>query len=679
MAPRKKKPPLNPPSRPQFASNVRRLNWITLGWLAIFLAAFAGICVEGFLPALRRLAVELPFLIAWLAAAAGWGCLIARRAVADATPLLRAVSLAAIGIGAISLIVLLLGLAGWLNHATAAAIILIGVLLLIFAVRRAIRSRITAVIDALAFDGDDRLWPLLLTAPAAALAVAGALLPAIVLWPGEPSSYDVVEYHLQVPREWFELGRIVPLDHNVFSFFPMNVEVHYLLAMHLRGGPWDGVYLSQLMHCALVMLSVVAVFAVVNELRKSPKPAALAALLAGAAPWLALLAPIAYDEGGLLLFGTLSLGWLLRSRTAQSAAIARAVVIAGIFAGLACGSKLTAVPEVLLALPFAFLLTLIPGSDDRPPASRSWLVASAAIFVVVGMIVLSPWLLRNTAWTGNPVFPEAANLLGRGHFTAEQVLRWQQAHHATPDQHGALARLKALIEQVGILHGPSDVTFGYALPMLLPLLLIAWIKDRRQPAAAMCLFAAFAVLAFWLGFTHLQGRFLVILIPIIAIGVAMCDRPPVLRQAALVLACASAVLGAIGLGMRWQSLSPAGADIVTVIGIDPREFYQTIKQDDLQNVPADQTLALIGDARAYLYLRPMSLLKYRTVFDVDATGAHDAVAAWLGKDRAPYILIDPQEVRRLSKTYAGIPPLPPTLAGAAAAGRPFVITPQPAR
>ena len=33
-----------------------------------------------------------------------------------------------------------------------------------------------------------------------------------------------------------------------FSYFPFGVEMHYLLAMHLAGGPWRGMYLAQLMH-----------------------------------------------------------------------------------------------------------------------------------------------------------------------------------------------------------------------------------------------------------------------------------------------------------------------------------------------------------------------------------------------------------------------------------------------
>src|SRR5205809_404472 len=83
---------------------------------------------------------------------------------------------------------------------------------------------------------------------------ACAMLPPGLLWGDEPNGYDVLEYHLQVPREWYELGRIVPLQHNVFSFLPFNVEMHYLLAMHLRGGPWAAMYLAQLMHVAFIAI-----------------------------------------------------------------------------------------------------------------------------------------------------------------------------------------------------------------------------------------------------------------------------------------------------------------------------------------------------------------------------------------------------------------------------------------
>jgi hypothetical protein len=109
---------------------------------------------------------------------------------------------------------------------------------------------------------------LVLIIPFAALAIVGTNIMPAVLWnPIDPHPYDVMCYHLQVPREWYELGRIVPLNHNVYSFFPFAAEMNYLLAMHLRGGPWAGMYLAQLMSFTYMALAVLTVAAAMPNSR----------------------------------------------------------------------------------------------------------------------------------------------------------------------------------------------------------------------------------------------------------------------------------------------------------------------------------------------------------------------------------------------------------------------------
>src|SRR5207302_7859042 len=125
-------------------------------------------------------------------------------------------------------------------------------------------------------------WLWLLVIPFLAIAVLGAFMAPMALWgPTEPNGYDVVEYHLQIPREWFEAGRIQALHHNVFSYFPFNVEMHYLLAMHLRGGPWAGMYLAQFMHALFIALAALAVYGLSRRLWGNT-PGAIAAMLATA-------------------------------------------------------------------------------------------------------------------------------------------------------------------------------------------------------------------------------------------------------------------------------------------------------------------------------------------------------------------------------------------------------------
>ena len=50
-----------------------------------------------------------------------------------------------------------------------------------------------------------------------------------------PLDFDVCEYHLQAPKEFFEQGRIGFLPHNVYANMPMGAEMLSLLAMSIAG------------------------------------------------------------------------------------------------------------------------------------------------------------------------------------------------------------------------------------------------------------------------------------------------------------------------------------------------------------------------------------------------------------------------------------------------------------
>src|SRR5205814_2490299 len=110
-------------------------------------------------------------------------------------------------------------------------------------------------------------------------------------------------------------------------------------------------------------------------------------------------------------------------------------LIAGVMAGFACGAKLTAVPQVLLMLPVIAAVVAITRGQR---ISRT--LTNAAIFIVTGALVFSPWLIRNVIWARNPVFPEAQGLLGHAHFTPTQTQRWQQAHSPPPKLRPIAAR-----------------------------------------------------------------------------------------------------------------------------------------------------------------------------------------------------------------------------------------------
>lgn len=606
-------------------------------WLAL-ICMYAGPMTAA---AIDCLIVDGGVVLLWLVAAVGAGSwilpLFLKSDAAPSNPLLRFATAAALGLGLMGLLVLGLGLAGVLNQIAAFIVIALAALAALVKLWRT-PTALQALRQWFREPAGWR-WLLLLAVPLVAVMTLGNLLPPYVLWnPQEPHGYDVVEYHLQVPREWFEAGRIFPLHHNVFSFFPFNVEMHYLLAMHLRGGPWAGMYAAQLMHGVFILLTVLAVGGIAAGLHSDParsRTASVLAMLAMAgAPLIWQLGAIAYDEGGFLLFGALSIGWaLLASRDPQKRL--GPMALAGVMAGLACGAKLTAVPEVLVAVALVSMIVLIARR-----ASMTRAVTAAVVFGICGLICFAPWLVRTGVWAGNPVFPELPEL-GHGYFSEVQVERWHHAHSPRPDQRSIAARLRA-----GWVEVAGNWQFGF---LLVPLAIVGGGIGRREPAVWFLGAMLFLLSVFWLGFTHLQGRFFVLAIPICALLVATLPPRAILGVVAIEVVAAIVLL-------NMQLLDGQRPEIIH--GLLGTEDLSLMTPTAVNSVPATDKLILVGDARAFVYQRPMAKLGYKTIFDAD-TSSGDLIAAWAGPPaQGQWLLIDPGELKRFAKTYPPFPPLP---------------------
>lgn len=584
---------------------------------AVLLAGFYFLAARGQpIEAIYRLIMEGGFASLWLLASFGWGNLLLRtiRVRCDSTSL-RIATACGFGIGVMSLLILLLGLAGQFNRVAAWALIAVGLLLAIYFLAPAIR--------AFKFDRSAKPnWLILFLLPTLSLAVLWSFETPGLLWLDEPQGYDVTEYHLQVPREWYEAGRIAPLEHNVFSYFPMNVEMHYLLAMQLRGGPWDGMYLAQLMHALMFALGILALCSGANR---------LAGLLMASVPWLLMLAPTAYNEGGLLLFGTLAIVWTLRAIQFKQI---ESFLLAGALAGFACGCKLTGI-TFLASVPLVGLLL------------RAISFKQSATFVVAGLLAFSPWLIRNMLWAGNPVFPEAAGLLGRGHFSEEQVQRWQDAHSASPAERTFTGRLTATWRQL-----LADWRYGL---VFFPLTLIAIGVSFRHPQSRLLIGLLLLQFIFWIGFTHLQGRFFLLAVPISAILIAGVELAH-WRTVVTVAAACSACVG-------WISLTHRAFDLPESLGTDHYEpiVRNSILTPELASRIYDTSapIALIGESRAFWFEIPMSRLRYRTVFDVNAKPGDSLIDAWAGSSvpAGANLIVVPSELNRLADHYSNLPPL----------------------
>jgi hypothetical protein len=598
-------------------------------FLTLFFAVFFYMAGPSWAVALYRLIADGGAVLLWLISAAGFGWFILRilgiRRPPDSNLTLEIITATALGLGAMSLAILCLGLLGQLNHMAAVAMIAVGAVAALFAAT--IEKQRCWMPRENRRDSSMHRWLFVLLAPLIAITILADLYPPGVLWGDEPNGYDVTEYHLQVPREWYEAGKIVPLHHNVYSYLPFSVEMHYLLAMHLHGGdngPWSGMYLAQLMHAAIWGLALAAIYALAGGGIRG----ALAATIAAAAPWTGLLASVAYNEGGMVLWGTLAIGWAMRAKTFGEFALA------GLFAGFSTGAKLTAAPLLFAGIPAAMILTAI--------LFRARLtIGGWIIFVLCAFVAFAPWAIRNQQWTGNPLFPEAMQLFGKGHFSPVQAERWREAYWPDKNHRSITGHAAALWQQV-----LADWRYGYAI---IPLGIAAAILGRRNRTAMFLFLLAITQLFIWIGFTHLQSRFMVIVIPIIALLIVQVDFPG-WKIFCSAVAVALIVFATAAIGLKLQSISRRAPDLAQLIGRENIELHP---------FPGNDPVDLVGDATAFWYRIPMTRLHYKTVFDVDTSDPHKTIVQdWLaGMPPTPDVEIDPGELDRFARTYYGIPPL----------------------
>lgn len=205
-----------------------------------------------------------------------------------------------------------------------------------------------------------------------------------------PVSRDALTHHLLIPRLYLEYGGIHEIPHIPFSYYPMNLDLLYLVPMAL-GSDIGAKYV----HMGFGLLTAVWI-AIHLRRRLGLGYGLLGALLLLTLPVVVKLSITAYVDLGLVFFTTAAL--LALVRWLESGHRARHLVTAGIWCGLAMGTKPNGmVVFVLLALAAAF------AANRRWPLFKT--AGWALVFVLAALIVFSPWMVRNLHWNVSPIYP----------------------------------------------------------------------------------------------------------------------------------------------------------------------------------------------------------------------------------------------------------------------------------
>jgi len=490
-------------------------------------------------------------------------------------------------------------------------------------------------------------WLWLAVCPFLAIALLAAALPPGVLWKEEAFGYDVLEYHLAVPKTFHTGGRIAFLPNNVYGNFPLNSEMLSLLMMTLRGGAIEASFMAKMVNVAFAGLFVAGSWLAGSSF--SRRAGILAGVLAGTLPWTAYLAGIAYVETGMLAMGMCSLAAVLRAGGRPDSSH-RWLLAAGLLAGLAAGFKYPAVPMIALPAAILSLAARIPWRQR---------LVGLVVFTAGAAVTFSPWMVRNVANTGNPVFPLAYTVFGASPGTWDDALeaRWQHAH----GQDGAAgADLPVATRLLGRTVG--DFRMG-ALVIVLAALGALLRRDRWTTALVIMLVWQGTI---WLTATHHYARFAVVmLLPLIILAARTLEdvRFPVVYW----LVCALLTVGAgwnlYRLGTLYYGHTRIGGQPIHAYG--RTDWFVQGEWPGTQHVGAINALGrgarvmLVGEARSFYIQIPCTcavVFNHHPLADaVRRLPDAGAVLQWLRRRGITHVLAHWSEMERLRRTYGFYP------------------------
>lgn len=245
-------------------------------------------------------------------------------------------------------------------------------------------------------------------AASAAAWIAGAGLAAVVLSflvlaAVPPVSRDALTHHLLVPKLWLRHGALVELPHIRFSYYPMNLDLLYLIPLYFGSD-----IVPKYIHMAFGLMTAALIHQYLRRRLERPF-GLLGALIFLSLPVVVQLSITAYVDLGLAFFSLAALMGLLR--WFRSGFRPPWLVASGVCCGLALGTKYNGLPVLLLTAAAVVYLY-----DGRRPAGRGKILRGlgwAAVYGAVALAVFSPWMVRNLLWKGRPFYPLKVPVISR--------------------------------------------------------------------------------------------------------------------------------------------------------------------------------------------------------------------------------------------------------------------------
>ncbi|MCU7801215.1 MAG: glycosyltransferase family 39 protein, partial [gamma proteobacterium symbiont of Lucinoma myriamae] len=210
-----------------------------------------------------------------------------------------------------------------------------------------------------------------------------------------PISRDAIIHHLAIPNLYVQHGGIYEIPDIEFSYYPQLIDLLYCIPLWFNND-----IIPKYIHFSFALLTALIIFIFLKQ-QVGKLWALFASLFFLTIPVITKLSVNVYIDLGLIFFSTASLlaiiHWLKNPQQLKW------LILSGVSCGLALSSKYTGlIPLLILSLIIPYYYTKIV-SNNLSGQTKS--LGYSAVFIIISLVIFSPWMIKNTIWTGNPVYP----------------------------------------------------------------------------------------------------------------------------------------------------------------------------------------------------------------------------------------------------------------------------------
>ncbi len=396
---------------------------------------------------------------------------------------------------------------------------------------------------------------------------------------------DAAAYHLALPKIHAEQGKISFVPFMVTSSYPMVTEMLFLDGQLLSGGK-----LGQMVAAFIGILTAIAIY-LFSKKHFGHTTALIAAAVFYTLPLFSVFNIRGFVDISAALFGMLALYMIFEWQGSNDR---KFLIFAGIFAGAAASTKISAYPiAAILFMAVAYVSLLVKRQGLLS------IISNLACYGIAAGILIAPWLTRAFDYTGNPFYPLLSGIFGGPYLPAGLAKFWVDSLSfiGFGTGIGALLQLpwnltmhsNAFGEQLGI--GPFFLAF-------IPLVLLAKKVEKKSVAL---LAIAIALILIWF-YTAQSLRYIFFVYAILSVVSAYIATRIMAGRLKMAMMGIVAVTIAINL-VLWAGAN--NDEIKAVGGFTNEDAYISSKMSNYEllkfanrDLP-DARLCLYGEIRGY--------------------------------------------------------------------------------